>query len=116
VHCSRYGTAKPPDEDAEISIVSEDGKDVIHTEFVPYATFKRGEERWTTIRLENEVEVPETFWVILNFDAAATKGVYVSYDTSTKGEYSKTGLPGSEPKDVNTGGDWMVQAILTKPE
>jgi RNA polymerase sigma factor (sigma-70 family) len=116
IHCARYGTPQPPDEDAEITIVSEDGSDVIHTEFVPYSTFQRGESRWTTIRLEDEIAVPETFWVIFNFNAAATKGVYVSYDTSTEGKHSRIGLPGSEPKDVNTGGDWMVQAILTKPE
>lgn len=54
--------------------------------------------------------------MIFNFNAAATKGVYVSYDTSTEGKHSKIGLPGSEPKDASTGGDWMVQAILTKPE
>jgi RNA polymerase sigma factor (sigma-70 family) len=116
IHCARYGTPKPPDEDAEITIVSGDGSDIIHTEFVPYSTFQRGESRWTTIRLEDEITVPETFWVIFNFNAEATKGVYVSYDTSTEGQHSKIGLPGSEPKDAGTGGDWMVQAILTKPE
>ena len=116
VHCARYGYPQPPDEDVEVNIVSEDGTDVVHTAFVPYSTFKRGDSRWTTIRLEEEIEVPETFWVILEFNAGRTKGVYVSYDTSTGGEYSKTGVPGGEPKDVTFDGDWMMQAILTKPE
>lgn len=116
VHSSRYGYPKPPDEDAEITIMSEDGTDIVHTEFVPYSTFKRGEERWTTIRFEELVEVPETFWVILNFNAEPTKGVYVSFDTSTGGKHSRTGLPGGTLSKVNFGGDWMIQAVLTKPE
>lgn len=116
IHCARYGTPQAPAEDAEISIVSEDGAEVVHTEMVPYAKFKRGESQWTTIQFEEPVETPETFWVILQFNAEATKGVYVSFDTSTGGANSKTGVPGGEFKDVNTGGDWMVQAILSKPE
>ncbi|MEZ6058996.1 MAG: hypothetical protein R3C19_01400 [Planctomycetaceae bacterium] len=53
--------SKSPDEDARFTIVSEDGQTVIHTELVPYATFKRGESQWTTIRFREEVGVPETF-------------------------------------------------------
>ena len=116
VHCARYGHTKAPDEDVEISIVSEDEADLIHTELVPYAKFKRGEPRWTTIPFEEAVEVPGNFWVIMDFNAAQTKGVYVSYDTSTEGKRSKTGLPGGASKPVSFGGDWMVQAILTKPQ
>jgi hypothetical protein len=89
---------------------------VIHTELVPYAKFKRGETRWTTIPFEESVAVPAKFWVILDFNAQQTKGVYVSYDSSTQGKYSKTGVPGGSSQDVDFGGDWMVQAILTRPE
>lgn len=116
VHCSRYGTAQAPRENAEFTIVSDDGAEVIHSEPVPYSTFKRGENRWTTVRFKEPVTVPTAFWVILDFDAQQTKGVYVSYDTSTGGAHSKTGVPGGEMKDVTTDGDWMVQAILSQPE
>lgn len=116
LHCARYGYPQAPKEDAEFSIVSQDGTEVVHTEDVPYSTFKRGENRWTTIRFKEPVTVPEKFWVIMNFNAEKTKGVYVSFDTSTEGAHSKTGLPGAEMHDVNTGGDWMLQAILSKPE
>lgn len=116
IHCARYGYPKPPDEDVEISIVSGDETEVVHTEMVPYAKFQRGESRWTTIGFEEPVNVPEKFWVILQFNAERTKGVYVSYDTSTEGKHSRTGLPGAESKPVNFGGDWMIQAILTKPK
>jgi hypothetical protein len=116
IHCSRYGYPKAPDEDVEVSVVSQDEADLIHTELVPYAKFKRGDARWTTIRFEEPVDVPEKFWVILDFNAERTKGVYVSYDSSTKGKHSKTGVPGGKSNAISFDGDWMVQAMLTKPE
>jgi hypothetical protein len=41
----------------------------------------------------------------------------VSYDTSTKGKHSRVGLAGDdeEPKKTDFGGDWMVQAMLSRP-
>jgi hypothetical protein len=116
VHCARYGHPQAPDEEVDISLVSHDEVNLIHTELVPYAKFKRGDARWTTIKFEEPVEVPEEFWVIMDFNAERTKGVYVSFDTSTKGKHSKTGVPGGESQAVSFSGDWMVQAMLTKPE
>ena len=118
VHCARYGYPKAPDEDVEITVVTtaEEDADIIETVFIPYAKFKRGDNRWTTIKFEEPVEVTESFWVILNFNAERTKGVYVSFDTSTEGQYSRIGLPGTESEGVDFGGDWMIQALLTKPE
>ena len=116
VHCARYGHPQAPKEDVEVSIVSHDESDVIHTELVPYSRFKRGQSRWTTIKFEEPVEVPEKFWLIMDFNAERTKGVYVSYDTSTTGQYSRTGVPGGTSNEVSFDGDWMVQAMLTKPE
>ncbi len=49
----------------------------------------------------------------LDFKAHQTKGVCVSYDTSTGGNHSKIGLPGeNKPRDVDFGGDWMIRAVL----
>lgn len=113
LHCARYGTSKPPNEDVDISILSDDEQTVLHTEMVPYSRFKRGESRWTPIEFKTPVEVPEKFWIVVDFNAEQTKGVYLSYDTSTEGQHSKTGVPGGESKPVTTGGDWMIQAVLT---
>lgn len=112
IHCARYGMPVAPDEDVKFSIVSDDGATVLHTELIPYSKFKRGEPEWTTIGFKNAVDIPEQFWVVAEFNAERTKGVYVSYDTSTGGKHSKTGLPGQESRNVTTGGDWMIQAIL----
>lgn len=115
IHCSRYGYPQPPDEDVEINILSEDMTEVIHTELVPYRLFKRqAEARWAMIPLDEPVDVPSTFWVVLNFNAEATKGVYVSYDTSTKGEHSRVGFNDQDAKGTEFAGDWMIQAILAK--
>jgi len=59
-------------------------------------------------------DMPQTFWVVLEFNAERTKGVYVSFDTSTGGEHSMVGLPGREAAKASTGGDWMIRAVLAK--
>ena len=112
LHCARYGYPQPPKENVKIYLVGDDTSDILHTELVPYARFERGESKWVAIRFKKPVEVPERFWVIVDFNAEQTKGVYVSYDTSTKGQYSRTGLPGEEPREVTFGGDWMIEALF----
>jgi hypothetical protein len=117
IHSSRYGYPQAPDEDVEITFLSEDRDETLHTEAAPYRMFKRGKENWVRIMFDKEVELPKKFWVALNFNAEQTKGVYVSYDTSTKGQHSRVGLPGDEeePKETDFGGDWMVQLMLARP-
>jgi len=118
IHGSRYGLPQAPDEDFEITFLSDDREETLHSEAAPYHLFKRGTENWVRVLFDEEVELPQKFWIALNFNAEQTKGVYVSYDTSTKGEYSRVGLPGDEdePKETDFGGDWMVQVMLPRPE
>jgi hypothetical protein len=52
--------------------------------------------------------------VALDFRAQQTKGVYVSYDTSTGGKFSRVGLPGMPASETDFGGDWMIQVMLAK--
>jgi bla regulator protein blaR1 len=117
IHGSRYGTAQAPNEDFEITFLSEDREEILDTQTIPYRLFKRGKEAWVRVMFDKEVELPEKFWVALNFNPHQTKGVYLSYDTSTKGEFSRAGLPGDEeePKETDFGGDWMVQVMLARP-
>lgn len=115
IHCGRYGLPQAPDEDVEFSIVSADESEVVHQEGVAYSKFKRGAPRWTTIKFEEPIDVPAKFWAIMDFNAERTKGVYVSYDSSTEGKHSRTGVPGGESTAVKFGGDWMVQAVFTRP-
>lgn len=114
IHGSRYGTAQAPNEDFEITFLSEKRDETLHTESAPYKLFKRGTENWVRVQFKEPVELPPKFWIALDFNAEQTKGVYVSYDTSTKGEYSRVGKAGDEkdPQPTDFGGDWMVQVML----
>lgn len=113
IHGSRYGTRRAPKEDFEITLMSGDLEEILHTEASPYRLFKRGANKWVRVRFDKPVEVPSTFWVSLEFHAEQTKGVYVSYDTSTGGEHSRIGLPGDEElKETDFKGDWMIQALI----
>lgn len=114
IHGSRYGYPQAPQEDFEITFLSDKRDEVLHTESAPYKLFKRGKENWVRVQFKEPVELPPKFWVALDFNAEQTKGVYVSYDTSTKGEYSRVGKAGDEeePKATDFGGDWMIQVML----
>lgn len=110
IHGSRYGVAKAPDESFLVYVQSGDQKRVLHTELVPYSTFERGEEKWVTVKFKEPVEVTPRFWVTLDFRAEKTKGVYVSYDSSTGGKHSRLGLPGIKASETKDKGDWMIEA------
>ena len=114
IHGSRYGQPDAPDEDFLVYFLDEEGKDVISTQLAPYSLFKRGAEKWVNVRFKKPVDVPTEFWISLDFRPHQTKGVYVSYDTSSGGKHSKVGLPGQEPKDVDFAGDWMVELVPAK--
>jgi hypothetical protein len=79
-----------------------------------YSLFERGPERWVEITFERPVELPKTFWVVVDFRAHQSKGVYVSFDTSTGGRHSLVGLPGLPTAKPRRGGDWMIEAVLAK--
>jgi RNA polymerase sigma factor (sigma-70 family) len=87
---------------------------ILHTKMAPYSLFERGPEQWVEIAFERPVELPGTFWVALDFRANQTKGVYVSYDASTRGRHSLVGLPGTPAARPRLGGDWMIEALLAE--
>jgi RNA polymerase sigma-70 factor (ECF subfamily) len=114
IHGSRYGLPTPPKDDFDVYFVDAANGEIVATETGRYSKFNRGPEKWVEIMFADPVEVPREFKVVLNFRAERTKGVYVSYDTSTQGQHSETGLPGSKPKPATTGGDWMIEVLLAK--
>jgi hypothetical protein len=116
LHGSRYGLPSPPAEDFQVYFLSDDLSKTVATRGAPYRLFNRGSQRWVRIPFAELVEVPKDFWVCVNFNAQATKGVYVSYDTSSGGKFSKIGLPEGEKKDVDFGGDWMIRVDLVSAD
>jgi RNA polymerase sigma factor (sigma-70 family) len=114
IHGSRYGNPQPPDESFLTYFLNEDRTRILHTEMAPYSLFERGPEEWVEIAFDRPVELPKTFWVVLDFRANQTKGVFVSFDTSTGGRHSLTGLPGTPTAKPRRGGDWMIEAVLAE--
>lgn len=118
LHGSRYGAKAAPREDFEISFLSEDRSEVLAVERAAYGLFRRGAEKWTTVRFKAPVvDLPETFWIAIDFAPGRTKGVYLSYDSSTDGSRSMTGLVQQEPGEhqaATFGGDWMVSLVLER--
>ena len=114
IHGSRYGSPRPPDEEFLIYFLSPDRRRILHTEMAPYELFERGEQKWVPVSFPEAVDVPENFWIVLDFRADQRKGVYVSYDTSTAGEHSRVGLPGTSAAETKFHGDWMIEAVLAE--
>lgn len=114
IHGSRYGAPDAPNESFLIYILNQDMTEVVRTEMAPYSLFERGGEKWVEVKFPRGFEVPKEFWVALEFRAGPRKGVYVSYDTSTGGKHSRTGLPGTEAKETDFAGDWMIEVLLAE--
>jgi RNA polymerase sigma-70 factor (ECF subfamily) len=79
----------------------------------PYDTFKPGDLAWTRLAVA-PTRVPKEFYICLNFRPERTRGVYVAFDSSTKGN-SVSGIPGGKAKPL-TEGDWMIRVELDKPK
>jgi RNA polymerase sigma-70 factor (ECF subfamily) len=116
IHGSRYGRPQAPDEEFLIYVLSADRKRVLHTELAPYSLFERGDEKWVSVSFQEPLALPEEFWIALDFRANQRKGVYVSYDTSTKGKHSAAGLPGIRAAESKLDRDWMIEALLSSAE
>ncbi|HQU42084.1 MAG TPA: hypothetical protein PK867_04695 [Pirellulales bacterium] len=114
IHGSRYGFPEAPEESFLIYFLSADRDRIVATEMAPYGLFERGAEKWVTVNFAKPIELPERFWVALDFRAHQRKGVYVSYDTSTKGEHSRVGLPGMPATETKFSGDWLVEVVLAE--
>ena len=113
IHGSRYGLPAAPNESFLIYILNEDMTEILSTQMATYSLFERGPEKWVDVGFRKPVAVPRKIWVAVDFRAGRNKGVYVSYDSSTDGKRSRMGLPGTEMKQPEFTGDWMIEAIVT---
>jgi hypothetical protein len=107
VYGSRYGR---PRESGKFDIALCDGEmQRIAVWKKPYMTFDRGPLRWVRMDVP-PTRVPREFYICLDFQPTATKGVYVAYDDSTHGNslVARPGQPGS-PFEA---GDWMIRIEL----
>jgi RNA polymerase sigma-70 factor (ECF subfamily) len=114
LHGSRYGYPQPPDEDIVIYLCDESFKPVAEYKF-PYAKFERGDAKWVTLPTQ-PTELPPVFWIGVNFNPEATKGVYMSHDAAGSGT-SSVGVPGGRrPPRPFEQGDWLIRAVVEPAE
>ena len=114
IHGSRYGVPQPPKEEFLIYFLNANMTELLNARMAPYSLFERGTETWVDVKFREPIRVPEKFRVAIDFRAERTKGVYVSFDTSTKGNHSFAGLPGLPAEPAGIEGDWMIEAIVKK--
>ncbi len=112
VYGARYGRSRPPHADFDIALC-DDELSPIETWKKPYATFKRGDLKWVRMEVP-PTRVPKSFCICLNFRPTSTRGVYVAFDTSTKGN-SFVGTPGKRGSPFEQG-DWMIRVELDRPK
>ena len=106
----RYGTEDPPKEDFYVYVCDNDFN-VIKAIGLPYGTFERGDEKWYDLKFE-PVDVPSRFYVSVDFQATANKGVYVGKDSGVKRSHSYIAMPYSYVYDMRANEDWMIRAHL----
>jgi beta-lactamase regulating signal transducer with metallopeptidase domain len=112
LHGSRYGEARPPQEDFNVWICDDQFKPIATFHF-PYSSYARAAPAWKSFKIK-PTKVPEKFIVCFGFNAHQTKGVYVSYDNEATTGSSLVGVPGQgEPQPFDRG-DWLIRCKVEK--
>ena len=76
IYGSRYGTPQPPNENFYVWIADEN-QNVVETFEFPYATFKRGNPKWYTLKTK-PTTLPEKFYLCVGFKPGKDKGCLCS--------------------------------------
>jgi hypothetical protein len=104
----RYGDAP----DLKFAVVLADGDwGVIQTWEHSYAPFDDSKFKWVRVEIP-PTRVPAAFKVGIDFNASGSDGIYVGYNSSTKGA-SASGAPGAVGEPYFKG-DWMIQVELDR--
>lgn len=111
VYGLRYGRSAPSDT-FDVALCDEK-MGTIAVWKKPYSTFGAGDPKWVKM-IVAPTRVPESFYVDLNFRPTATRGVFVCFDSSTKGN-SLVAIPG-KPGGPFENGDWMIRIELDQPK
>ena len=114
IYASRYGASKSPEKTFSIYILNEDLSQVLHTVKGSYKILKKGINKWCTVNFHKDLELPKAGWIAIDFESDRVNGGYLSYDSKTKGLYSRMGPSGEKSRKVPFRGDWMIQMFWGK--
>jgi len=111
VYGSRYGAENPPETTFDIALSDGDAR-LISIWKGRYASFTYGQQdAWARFDVP-PTRVPSAFYITLNFRATYTNGVYVAFDSTSRGN-SVDSLPGKSLHEF-AGGDWMIRTELVR--
>jgi len=113
IYASRYGSPEPPKENFRIYLCDKDFE-VIKKIEKPYGIFEQGDKKWYKIDID-PVTVPDIFYVCVDFNPTATKGVLIGFDKDVVRSHSRNALPYTYISDVKEKFDWMIRVVLKKP-
>jgi hypothetical protein len=105
-----YGNFDPFLEVAKLYICDQSLEPIITTD-LPLEAFRRGRARWAEVDVK-PVKPTETFYVLVDFLATATRGIYLGIDSGSLG-HSFHAVPG-KIKDELSRGDWMIRVKGSK--
>jgi C-terminal processing protease CtpA/Prc len=116
VHGSRYGGRYDPKTTMFAVDIASTRMKSLHRTAAPYARFPFGEFKWVEVPLAVPQKAPSKFRVIVDFDPAATRGVYVAWSGASS-KASFTGRAGGSERSWDKGA-WMIRVRLVseKPE
>src|SRR5207244_315788 len=103
VYGARYGPVAAPADQFDVALCDDQMRPIAVWKH-PYKLFDRGAAKWVRIDLTQPTLVPAKFNVCVVFRPTAQNGVFVSYDSSTKGN-SRVAKPG-EAGNALEQGDW----------
>ncbi|MBN1420415.1 MAG: hypothetical protein JXP34_16680 [Planctomycetes bacterium] len=108
---SLYGRRFDPTLEVAQVWICDEGLSPVATTHVPLERFPIGTPTWVEVPFPAPVPVPATFYVLVDFYATATRGVYLGIDAQAAGN-SITGTPGKPGGAFGSGG-WMLRAAGT---
>ena len=111
VHGARYGPVAAPADQFDVALCDEQMRPIAVWKH-PYKLFERGAAKWVRIDVAQPTLVPAKFNLCVVFRPTAQNGVFVSYDSSTKGN-SQVATPGEAGKPLEQG-DWMIRVELDR--
>jgi hypothetical protein len=112
VYGGRYGPAKAPATKFDLVLCDEQMRPIA-TWKRPFASFPYGGMDWVKFEVRPPTRVPPgAFYICLDFHPTATNGVYVGFDSSTKGD-SQVATPGKPGQPMDQG-DWMIRVELDR--
>jgi|GEM_PF-1709295 len=114
IYGSMYGGGfNPADTYADYQVTDDAGKVILAGRFA-YSLFG-GSARWVDVHTE-KVEVPQSFWVLVDPHAAQRKGIYFHYDTDAKTAWSKVGTKFDDLNAPEKRWEWMIRAYVRESE